>query len=325
MDKKPLVSVVIPTYNGIDTIERCMKGIFNQTIISKMEVIVIDSGSKDGTLDVLAKYDVRVVALDKKDFNHGATRNYGVSLAKGDFIIMTVQDATPATNDWAERMLKHFEDSEVAGVCGQQIVFHEKEKNPLQWFRPASDPVPAYYKFDNPKEFDLLSGKEQHKYCRWDDVNAIYRKSMKEKLPFLKISFAEDALWARDALSEGYKIVYDYSARVEHYHHQNFNFNFKRYYTINYQNYKFFNFIRYPQSVFISLPTIAYRVMKLNMGWAEKMKWLRYNWVLVFSQWISTLVFAYNAKIRGIKGVEKSHEKYCGIPPQGVQAKKNKQ
>lgn len=322
MKENPIVSIVIPVYNGIDTIDRCMKGIFRQTIISNMEVIAIDSGSTDGTLDVLANYDVRVVPIDKKDFNHGDTRNYGVSLAKGEFILMTVQDATPASDDWAERMLKHFDDPELAGVCGQQIVFHEKEKNPLQWFRPASDPVPTAYKFDNPEKFDNLSGKEQHEYCCWDDVNAMYRKSMKEKLPFLRISFAEDALWAKEALSKGYKIMYDYGARVEHYHHQTFKFNFKRSYTINYQNYKFFNFIRFPQNPFKSIPLATYRVLKMDLTMSEKLKWIKYNWRLIFSGWVSAIVFAYNAKLKGIKGVEVSHQRYCGLPPQGVQAKK---
>ena len=77
---EPLVSVVIPVKNGIDTLASCLDGIFGQTLRDKLEVIIIDSGSTDGTLDLLKKYPVRVYNLPPKEFNHGETRNLGVAL-----------------------------------------------------------------------------------------------------------------------------------------------------------------------------------------------------------------------------------------------------
>lgn len=118
-----------------------------------MEVIIIDSGSTDGTLVLLQKYPVKIHNLPPAEFNHGETRNLGVQLATGEFVVMTVQDATPATDNWIELMLKHFEDPEVAGVCGQQIVAHDKEKNPLQWFRPASEAQPFWWQFKKSGRF----------------------------------------------------------------------------------------------------------------------------------------------------------------------------
>ena len=173
----PLISIVIPVKNGSDTIRSCLNAIFKQSLIGKTEVIVIDSESTDGTLEILEEYDVMVEKIKSKDYNHGDTRNLGVSMAKGEFVVMTVQDATPVDELWLERMLQHFDDKEVIGVCGQQIVLEDPNKNPLQWFRPASEATPIRYQFNDPSEFTKLNGKEQHSFCNWDDVNAMYRRS----------------------------------------------------------------------------------------------------------------------------------------------------
>lgn len=323
MGNNPTISVIIPVKNGISTLKSCLDGIFSQSLKDSLEVIIIDSGSTDGTLDLLSEYDVKVHNLPPAEFNHGDTRNLGVKLAKGEFIVMTVQDATPVDDKWIEKMLKHFDDPLVAGVTGQQVIPHDPEKNPLQWFRPVSDPVPRKIYFPEPEKFTSLSGKEQHALCCWDDVNAMYRKSIKEKIPFQRISFSEDALWARDALSKGYAIVYDYNARVYHYHHQNYKFYFKRNYTMLYQNYKFFNYLKLPPFVLTHVLKIFYRLSKEQISFKEKVKWLFYNLKLVCAQWSATFVFFLSSKLFGIKGVEKTHKYFCGLPPQGIQAKKN--
>ncbi len=316
-------SIVIPVKNGYDTIESCLTGIFGQTVRDKMEVIVIDSGSTDGTLELLKKFPVIVHHLPPGEFNHGETRNLGVRLAKGEFVVMTVQDATAVDEHWLETMRSHFDDPEVAGVCGQQIVLKDKTKNPLQWFRPVSEAKPFSFQFVDKQQFTSLGGKEQHSYCNWDDVNAMYRKSIKEKLPFRKLMFSEDTLWAKDALEAGYKIVYDYRARVNHYHHQNYKFYFKRSYIILYQNYKFYNYIKYPKNPIAKVAEIKIRLLRMSeLSLSEKWKWMWYNLNLLRAAWVAALIFTYHAKFKGMEGVEASQKRYVGFPPQGVQAKK---
>ena len=317
----PLISVVIPVKNGMDTLGKCLDGIFSQTLRDKLEVIIIDSGSTDGTLEFLKEYPVRVHKLDPKEFNHGETRNLGVHLARGTFVVMTVQDATPATSNWIEIMLDHFKDPEVAGVCGQQIVSHDPDKNPLQWFIPAAPAVPELLQFKDATSFTSLPGKKQHEYCNWDDVNAMYRKSLKEKLPFKKLMFSEDTLWAKDALSQGYAIVYDYRSRVCHYHHQNFKFYFKRTYIILYQNYKFYNYIKFPKNPLIQAPQVIVRMIRKKLAFKETVKWIRYNLILLMSSWSATLIFAFVAAFMGMNGIEASQKHFVGYPPQGIQAK----
>lgn len=215
---QPKISIIIPVKNGISTIEACLSEIFKQTLISDTEVIIIDSGSTDSTLEIVKKYPIILHQIPPEEFGHGKTRNLGVSIAKGEFVVMTVQDARPSSDTWLETMLQHFEDSEVAGVCGQQVVPHEKNKNPVEWFRPVSKPGFNVKHFPS-GTFSELSNYEQWKNCRWDDVNAMYRKSVLEKIQFADVAFGEDMIWARDALKAGQKIVYDSRSQVCHYHH----------------------------------------------------------------------------------------------------------
>ena len=138
--KPPLISVVIPIKNEPSEVAACLEGIFRQTLRDQLEVIAIDSGSPQVTLDLLAGYPVRLHQIPPSEFNHGETRNLGVKLASGEFVVMTVADAVAGNERWLEQMLQHFDDPRVMGVCGQQIVPHDIDKNPLQWFRPVSKP-----------------------------------------------------------------------------------------------------------------------------------------------------------------------------------------
>jgi rhamnosyltransferase len=312
----PLISVVIPVKNGGSTLAECLGGIQAQTVSERVEIIVIDSGSTDGTLEVARRYPVRLHCIPPALFNHGETRNLGARLARGEFVAMTVQDAAPADEHWLEWMLKHFDDPKVAGVCGQQIVPHHPDKNPLQWFRPCSEPVPRKVWFDDPAEFERLSPAEQVARCCWDDVTAMYRRSALLQLPFRRVSFAEDLIWVRDALDHGHALVYDYSARVYHYHHQSFRFRFCRIFTILYHRYLYFGHWSPPASLFPELVRCAYRIARRKYCPARRAHWLAYNLSLILADWLSGWYFWLTLKMRGQAALDRVHTRLCGVPPQ---------
>jgi rhamnosyltransferase len=212
------ISIIIPVKNGITTIKQCLDAIYSQTLINQTEVIIIDSGSTDGTLDILKNYPVRLYQIPPEEFNHGATRNYGVSLAKGDFIMMTVQDAIAMDNSWLEKLLTHFKDKSVAGVCGMQMVPQSAQINPFDWTRPVNQPAVRKFQFKNASEFHILPPHKKREICGWDDVNSMYRKTLLVKYPFEHVKFGEDIRWAVKIINAGYKIVYDPNAKVAHYH-----------------------------------------------------------------------------------------------------------
>ena len=132
----PTVSVIIPVRNEAKRIRQCIEGILKQTV-PVQEIIVIDSGSTDGTLDILADFPaVDVIEIDGSTFNHGLTRNLGVEHATGEFCQLTVGDAYAYNEFWLEEMLKGFADEEVMAVCGQQVVDHLLKTTHCNGFDP---------------------------------------------------------------------------------------------------------------------------------------------------------------------------------------------
>ena len=276
---KPIISIIIPVKNGDTWLPKTLDAILNQTLIAKAEIIVIDSGSTDNTLSILFKYPVRIIHIPSAEFNHGATRNLGVREAKGKYVVMTVQDAQPVNENWLQHLLDGFIDETVAGVCGQQIVPHHKDKNPVDWFRPISQPGKKKYYYPNPNDFVALNCEDKKRVCSWDNVNAMYKREALMSFPFEEVMFAEDALWAKNILLNGFSIVYNTTAQVYHYHYETPDFTFKRTFTTWYHMYKFF-LVKpsMPQNNVVSLlKNFKLLVGEKNLGFEEKIKWMIFN------------------------------------------------
>lgn len=309
------VSVVIPVKNEAKKIRACIEGILSQTV-DVLEIIVIDSGSTDGTLDILKAYEkVKIVEIPGSEFNHGLTRNLGVEQAKGEFVLLTVGDAEPYDENWIQHLLDGFIDDSVAGVCGMQVVPHDLDKNPADWYRPISDPIIKPYSYPN-GAFDKLSPAEKKLACGWDDVTAMYRKDLKLTMPFEKTTYAEDAIWAKQALKAGYTIVYNTAARVYHYHLEDADFAFKRTYTVMYYRYKNFGII--PQvpdfGLISSLKLINILRKSDKVSLADKLKWWNYNQTT--RNGIKKAAIAVKGALdKGEEFLDAEHQRLCGKPP----------
>lgn len=321
-----LISIIIPVKNGDPWLEKTIPALLDQTLASRSEIIVIDSGSTDTTLSILAKYPVQVVRIPPNEFNHGETRNLGLQKAAGKFVVMTVQDAEPANEHWLQHLLDGFSDDKVAGVCGQQIVPHDTDKNPIAWFRPIGPPSVKKYSFSSAAEFDALDAYEKKGICRWDNVTAMYRRDVLLKIPFQHTSFAEDALWARDALKAGYTIVYNSAARVKHYHHESPDYAFRRSFTVNYHFYRFFGVRPSPvdNGLLMQLRIIKLLLSEKEIRWRDKWKWLWFNYQYRKVQNASVTAFT-TALSHGQAELDLEHARICKTPPQAVKPEKQKE
>lgn len=116
----PLVSILIPTLNKYEYIEGCISSLLEKTSYKNIEVIIIDTGSKE--LKVLDYYeqlkkDTRFRILEwKEKFNYSEVNNYGVKNAKGEYIILLNNDTEIITPSWIEGMLEHAQRKEVGAV-----------------------------------------------------------------------------------------------------------------------------------------------------------------------------------------------------------------
>jgi rhamnosyltransferase len=314
------ISVIIPVKNGAHTLEKCLASLRNQTIGKQLEIIILDSVSTDGSREIALEYGTQIINIPDRTFNHGLTRNLGVQHASGEFIFFTVQDAWIWENDMLEKMVRHFEEYKIMGVVGHQAVPHEKDKNPLVWFKRYSEPVPLLRELKDIENFSKLNFEDQQSLIAWDDVVAMYRKDALVQLPFVATEYAEDWVWSRDALLRGWSLVYDPGIVVFHYHHSGYHYSYKVAYAINYHFYKFFNFKPVVSDLFVPLAKATYHLCKNSqLNFKEKIYWIWHNYSIRFGVFNSNINFLFHFYLGGVKAIQKRYNKVCKILPQGSQ------
>ena len=107
-----MISVVILTKDGERYLEKLIKTIFGQELDESFEIICIDSGSKDRTVEICKKFSVEVFSIKDFNFNHGLTRNFGIGVAKGRYIILLSQDALPFDKNWMKNLIRNLNEDE---------------------------------------------------------------------------------------------------------------------------------------------------------------------------------------------------------------------
>ena len=312
------VSVVIPVRNGEATIRRCLEAIYSQTLAAQMECILLDSASEDNTVKIAMEFPVKVYPVSISDFNHGLTRNFGVEHTSGEFVYFTVQDARLSSTDALERMVTHFSDKEVMGVCGKQAVPFEKDKNPVQWHRPVSEPDVKRYHFPDPSVFIALPAKRRLELSRWDNVNAMYRRSALQQLPFVQTDFAEDLFWAKSALEKGWALINDPGISTWHYHHRNFSYAFREIFIVHYSVYRAFKVLPdYPPVLARLKVILAILWREPSLGLRAKGYWFFHSLNDLRASWLATMKFRRAARNGDEKTIQNAYLRYCSSVPLG--------
>lgn len=215
------ISIVIPTKDGERYIDSALKAIFSQKTNYKFEVIIIDSGSKDKTLAIIKMYPVRLYQIKEETFNHGLTRNFGISKAQGKYVILMTQDAIPYDKYWMERLANNFKhDDSIAGVYSRQV--SHKDSSVLTRIRVIRSFTSREQKMSRQiadiENYNKLLPQEKYDFCNFDNVSSCIKKAVWERFQFPKTEFGEDVEWAKCVLEAGYKIIYDPNSIVYHSH-----------------------------------------------------------------------------------------------------------
>ena len=226
-------SVIVPTFNAGADFERLLKGLSNQGTTFDYEILVIDSGSTDGTAELARRYGASVYRVSRNEFGHGATRNLGVSLASGEYVAFIVQDAVPLDERWLAPMVENLEHDEmVAGVYGRQLP--RPESSPLtrvlvnSW--PTADLQRREQFVSPPTLYDMLLPDERRSLATFDNVSSCVRRSVWEAIPFEPTHFGEDLRWGKKVVEAGYKIVYEPRSAVFHSHERGASYDLRRHY-----------------------------------------------------------------------------------------------
>lgn len=202
----PFISIVVPTKNGEETMEGCMKSLVNLDYPKdRYEIIVVDGRSTDKTPEIARKYGAWVLIDEGR--GRAIALNVGIEKACGDYIAFTDADCSPEKS-WLKNLLKYFTSEEVAGVGGPNIV--PKETNPfIKAIEFVSFQSPYAKKFETEGEVEAIAG-----------CNAIYRaRILKNFIPLPKVGYFEDTLLNFRIRKAGYKLLSAPDAIVWHYRH----------------------------------------------------------------------------------------------------------
>jgi len=204
-------SIIILTKNGGANFPPLLERIYSQKYTGNYEVIVIDSGSTDGTIGAARKYPVKLVEIGPEEFHHGRTRNLGAELAQGRYLVYVTQDALPLGDDWLQKLTVNFSDPQVAMVIGRQIPWEN-----------TNLPDKFYYYYDFP-DLRLVVKRGGAAYYHDNNfisnVNSALRKQVWQKHRFSEIIvMAEDKELAGRLLLDGWTIIYDPEPLVRHSH-----------------------------------------------------------------------------------------------------------
>ncbi len=110
------ISVVIPVKNAGDHFRRLLSMVTNQKGFRNIEIIVVDSGSTDRSLDIAKEFGAKIIEIPPEEFSHSGTRTLGAENASGDFLLITVQDALPPSEFWLHELYRALYANDVIAV-----------------------------------------------------------------------------------------------------------------------------------------------------------------------------------------------------------------
>ena len=225
------ISIIIPTYNGGSIFSKCLERINQQDYSGKIQLIVVDSGSTDGTPELAQKAGAFVKRINKSEFHHARTRNKALSFAKFNKVVYTVQDAIPCSNTWLSDLERSLSEDGVAAVYTDQIPHDDADvfaRFEIESISNGRGRQPVLQQLESHGSFQKMPYDEAYRAIGLDNVCAIYRKELLVNIPFPEVDFAEDLAWSLENMLIGYKIKYQPGIKIKHSHHRSPEYRFNR-------------------------------------------------------------------------------------------------
>jgi rhamnosyltransferase len=178
-----------------------------------IDVLIVDSGSTDGTARCARSHGFTVHTIDPREYGHGRTRNLAARMAAGDVVCFLTQDVLPCTPDWPAVFAEHFAtDPKLAGVYGRQV--------PRSAATAEMHFVSANYPAE-PRRYDPIPGGHLPALGRvlFSDAFGAVRRSVVLDVPYVDdIPVSEDQVWGNAVTRAGWAIRYEPRAEALHGH-----------------------------------------------------------------------------------------------------------
>ncbi|MFZ1568894.1 MAG: glycosyltransferase [Thiolinea sp.] len=216
-------SIVIPTLNGGDLLIKVVDRILEQQTSWPFELLIIDSGSTDGSIERLSNKNLRIHTIPKAEFSHGGTRNLGVELTSGEYVAFLTQDALPVDPFWLFHLVSALEhDLDTAGAFGKHLAYPQASafvQRDLEAHFNGLAKQPLYLdKHTDSERFESGDAGWRQVLHFYSDNNSCLRRSVWQQIPYPVIEYGEDQVWADLIIKAGYKKAYALNATVYHSH-----------------------------------------------------------------------------------------------------------
>lgn len=200
-----LCSIIIRAFNEERHIGKLLKGIQSQLTDHEVEVLVVDSGSTDQTINIATAMGAKIVHILPEEFSFGFALNKGCEAANGEVLLFASAHVYPVYTNWIEKMAEPFKNPKVALVYGRQIGYENSKYSEhrllAKWF-PAVSNYNQTHPFSN-------------------NANTAIRKSLWAEQQYDEsLTGLEDLDWAEKILKKGYKLVYEAEATIVHVHEE---------------------------------------------------------------------------------------------------------
>jgi glycosyltransferase involved in cell wall biosynthesis len=203
------ISIVVPVYNGARTIGRCIESLLAQNYPRELfDIIVVENGSTDDTVQVLAAYTHVVTVLRSEERGPAAARNMGIAHSNKEIVAFTDSDCIADPN-WLAELHKGYLEEGIGGVGGAILPFQHPDRNMYEWFGEQHSPL---------KNF--ISGEHEflpHLYT----ANASYRRDVLNQVdsfnPGMITGEDVDLAW-RVQLQTNLKLHFTPQAIIYHHH-----------------------------------------------------------------------------------------------------------
>ncbi|MBM3976577.1 MAG: glycosyltransferase family 2 protein [Planctomycetes bacterium] len=250
---RPL-SVVVPTWNGGPRFLELLDALARQDIEGGFQLVVIDSGSRDGSAEAAERAGALVLRIEQREFQHGRTRNRAIAAAGGSIVCLLTQDAVPMDAGYLAALRSAFDDARIDAAYARQ--FPRPDCDPIlaerlrRWSGARAERVVQQLVLGDAQasraRYEALAPLERLHACSFDNVASAVRRSTWERIPFPELPFGEDVGFAKALLLSGGAIAFEPAARVEHSHRIDLVREFKRLYCDHRNLYEVFGLQQVP-------------------------------------------------------------------------------
>ena len=201
------VGVVIRTLDESELIGRCLETLRAQRGDFDVDVLVVDSGSSDGTVEIARSHGARIVELSPGDFDYSRSLNLGIDEVRGDLVVSLSAHAIPIDEGWLESATAPFQRPEVAGVSTRQVPWPDAPWREVKRLKQVFT--------EAPRTFSRLDAEG----LLFSNAASAIRRSVWQEHPFT-LPAVEDLDWAQRVVAVGWSIVYEPRTAVFHSHRE---------------------------------------------------------------------------------------------------------